>query len=289
MSSTSTAPSAEVSAIDPIACLGPVGSFCHLVASKRFPDRELKLLNSVEEVFDWLQERPEAHGIVPIENSSGGIIIATIDRLMHPSCKLKALQELTLDVKLALLGRKGETVETIYSHPMPFFHCDDWLHEHFPHAKRVPLPSTSHAATQAANTPGGASLGFRGNAERNGLDVLFFPINGDIPNITQFFLLGTKPSTEAIEAANRSALVVDLPDKPGILCSFLTPLSQSEVSLKRIESRPVRGHPNTYRFYIEIEGSRATPRVAKALDEAAQFASSIRLVGEYHTGIRYES
>src|SRR6476620_11641460 len=122
---------------DRIACLGPEGSFSHLVATQYAPGAELHTLAGVEEVFDWLAENADARGIVPIENSSGGIILATVDRLMHPRCALKIQEELTLDVKLALVGRQDQPVKVIYSHFMPFYHCDDWLKAHHPDAKRV--------------------------------------------------------------------------------------------------------------------------------------------------------
>ena len=271
-----------------VACLGPEGSFSHLVATQRFPEGRIELLGGVEQVFDWLADKPDALGIVPIENSSGGLILATIDRLMDPRCTLKIQEELTLDVKLALLGRRGQSIDVIYSHYMPFFHCDDWLKAHHPHAKRVPVASTAIAAERAVAEPNAASIGSRGNAQRHGLELLQFPIEENIINITQFFLIGHAANQPSV-ANNRSALIVELPDKPGILCAFLTPFSEAGVSLKRIESRPVRGQPNTYRFYIEIEGSEALPAVKAALDKARGIASHITLAGTYPTGQRFES
>lgn len=266
----------------PIACLGPEGSFSHLIATKRFPDHQLEMLPSVEEVFSWLSAHPEAEGIVPIENSSGGIILATIDRLMDPRCPFHVREELTLDVKLALLGHPDQPIETIYSHHMPFFHCDEWLKQHHPNARRVPVASTSHAAARAAQEPNAAAIGSRENAARLPLSILQYPIEENIINITQFFLISQTPNQPSSDH-NRTALVVELPDKPGILCHFLTPFSQASVSLKRIESRPVRGRPNTYRFYIEIEGSPAMPSVAAALHQANTIASNIRQIGTYPT------
>jgi len=271
-----------------VACLGPEGSFSHLVATERFPHGDIVTLGGVEEVFFWLGDKPEALGVVPIENSSGGIIIATVDRLMDPSCTLHIQEELTLDVKLALLGRIGQPVEVIYSHYMPFYHCDEWLKANHPNAKRVPLPSTSQSAARAAAEPNAAAIGSRSNAERHGLELLQFPIEENIINLTQFFLIGHRENA-ASTANNRTALVVELPDKPGILCEFLTPFAEAAVSLKRIESRPIRGRPNTYRFYIEIEGSDATPVVAAALAKANNIAASTRTVGVYPTGLRFES
>lgn len=271
-----------------IACLGPEGSFSHLVATRRFPGLTPITLGSVEEVFDWLALHPETRGIVPVENSSGGLILTTIDRLMDPRCPLHVQEEVTLDVKLALLGRRGRSIEVIYSHYMPFFHCDEWLKKHHPSARRIPVASTSHAAARAAAEPNAAAIGSRENAFRHELDLLQYPIEEGTMNITQFFLVGHQPNPPST-ANNRTALVVELPDKPGILCTFLTPFSEAVVSLKRIESRPVRGQPNTYRFYIEIEGSPALPAVATALDKAHAIAARIRNLGSYPTAHRYES
>jgi prephenate dehydratase len=271
-----------------IACLGPEGSFSHLLTGMRFPGAAAQLLGSVGEVFDFLASRPEALGIVPIENSSGGFIIDTVDRLVDERCPLHILEELTLDVKLALLGRKGEPVQTIHSHAMPFFHSDEWLKATYPQARRIVEPSTAKAAERAAELAGAAAIGPRQNAERHRLDILHFPIAGEVPNITQFFLLGSSGNAESREN-NRTALVVELPDRPGSLCRFLTPLSEAEVNMKRLESRPIRGQPNKYRFYIEIEGSPADAPVAAALEQARRDGAVIRSVGSYPAGRRFES
>ncbi len=247
-----------------------------------------KLLPSVGEIFDFLHSHPDALGIVPIENSSGGFIIDTVDRLVDERCGLHIVEELTLDVKLALLGRSGQKIEVIYSHPMPFFHSDEWLRKNHPDARRESEPSTAAAAARAAANPHAAAIGPRQNASRHALEILHFPIAGEVPNVTQFFLLGHAPNAPAA-SNNRTALVVELPDRPGSLCRFLTPLSDAGVNMKRLESRPIRGQPNKYRFYIEIEGSTAEPRVAGALERANAEAASIRSIGSYPSGARFES
>lgn len=271
-----------------IACLGPEGSFSHLLTEMRFPGVPVKLLGNVGEVFDFLATQPDAAGIVPIENSSGGFIIDTVDRLVDERCKLHILEELTLDVKLALLGHPGGHIDVIHSHPMPFFHSDEWLRANHPDAKRLSESSTAAAAAKAAANPRAAAIGPRQNAARHALSILHFPIAGEVPNVTQFFLLDHAPNA-ASTANNRTALVVELPDRPGSLCRFLTPLSDAGVNMKRLESRPIRGQPNKYKFYIEIEGSTAEPRVADALAKASAEAAGIRSVGSYPSGARFES
>jgi len=278
----------SIPATSPIACLGPEGSFSHLVTAKRFPDHELRMISSVSEVFDFLATNPMAHGVVPIENSSGGFIIDTVDRLVDDRCHLHILEELTLDVKLVLLGHAGHAVEVIYSHPMPFFHCDEWLQQHHPKVKRVPLASTAASAKRAVEEINAATIGPRQNAAKHGLDVLQFPIAGEVPNITQFFLVGPQANTPSSEH-NRTAMVLVLPDKPGSLCRFLQPFSDAGVSLKRIESRPLRGQPNKYRFYIELEGSTAQPSTAEPLAQVQADGAQVRIVGSYLSGRRFES
>lgn len=271
-----------------IACLGPEGSFSHLLAQKRFPGAEVRLMTGIGEVFDHLASHKEALGIVPIENSSGGFIIDTVDRLVDERCGLHIVEELTLDVKLALLGKSGVPILTIHSHAMPFFHCDEWLQANYPEAKRVVEASTAKAAEKAATQSGAAAIGPRQNAERHGLDLLHFPIAGDVPNITQFYVLSHAENAVSTQN-NRTALVVELPDRPGSLCRFLTPLGEAEMNLKRLESRPLRGQPNKYRFYIEIEGSPAQSAVQAALDQTRADGAIIRSVGSYPSGRRFES
>ncbi|GEP45253.1 prephenate dehydratase [Brevifollis gellanilyticus] len=271
-----------------LACLGPDGSFSHLLTQMRFPDASFQLLANIGEVFDYLASHPEALGLVPIENSSGGFIIDTVDRLVDERCPLKIVEELTLDVKLALLGRPGVEIQTIHSHAMPFFHSDEWLKANYPHAKRIIEASTAKAAEKAATQPGAAAIGPRQNAERHSLSLLHFPIAGEVPNITQFYVLSTRENAPST-ANNRTALVVELPDRPGSLCRFLTPLSDASVNLKRLESRPIRGQPNKYRFYIEIEGSPAEPRFQSALDQTRADGATLRSIGSYPAGRRFES
>lgn len=269
-----------------VACLGPEGSFSHLLAGMRFPGASRVCLASIGEVFDYLCSHEAALGIVPIENSSGGFIIDTVDRLLDPRCELRIQEELTLDVKLALLGRAGAAVTEIHSHPMPFFHCDSWLREHYPEAARVEQPSTAIAAAEAAKGASVAAIGSRQNAERHGLEVLHYPIAGEVPNVTQFFLIGHE-ERGPVAADERTGLVVELPDNPGSLCRFLTPLSEAGVNMKRLESRPIRGQPNKYRFYIEIEGSPALETVKKALALATADGAGIRSLGSYPASARF--
>jgi chorismate mutase/prephenate dehydratase len=271
-----------------LACLGPEGSFSYLLTQMRFPNVPVRAMATVGEVFDLMAVDAGAMGIVPIENSSGGFIVDTVDRLVDEGTTVRIVEELTLNVKLALLGKSGAPIEVVYSHAMPFFHSDAWLRANLPNARRVAKPSTAISAALAASETGAAAIGPRQNAERHALEILHYPIAGEVQNITQFFLLGHEENRPTQEH-NRTALVVDLPDRPGSLCRFLTPLSDAGVNMKRLESRPLRGQPNKYRFYIEIEGSLASPIVAEALARTRDDGAQVRSLGSYSSGLVFES
>lgn len=271
-----------------VAYLGPEGSFAHLVARKRFGEEDLVPKRSVDEVFDYLENEPDCLAVVPIENSSGGVITATVDRIMAENAPYHIREEITLAVKLALLGREGETVRKIYSHFAPFHHCSRWLKANYPDAEQIVTPSTPNAAIAASQEPGSASIGARDSAERYGLDVLHYPIEAEVPNITEFFVVSRDANEDSPENS-RTSLAVELPDSAGSLFRFLGPLAAHGVNMKRIESRPILGSPHQYRFFVEIDGNRTDPTLRKALDEAREFCSRLRDFGSYPSDTRYES
>ena len=166
-------------------------------------------------------------------------------------------------------------------------------------ARQVAMSGTALVAVMVlAASPAWAQAPAQQTDETTTLDELVVTgtsIRG-VPPTGSNLIAVTREDIQAIGAANtpdlthnRTALVVELPDKPGSLCRFLTPLSESSVNLKRLESRPIRGQPNQYRFYIEIEGSVADPRVQKALSQTEADGATLRRVGSYASGTRFES
>ncbi len=271
-----------------VAYLGPEGSFAHLVARKRFQDNELIPRGSVDEVFDYLENSPDSFAVVPIENSSGGVITATVDRIMEADAPYHIREEIALNVKLALLGREGDVIEKIYSHFAPLNHCSKWIRTNYPGAEQVVTPSTPHAAICASREKGSAAIGARESAERYGLDVLHYPIEAEVTNVTEFFVVAHHANAESPKNL-RTSLAVELPDASGSLFRFLGPLANNGINLKRIESRPIMGQPNKYRFFVEVEGNTADAAVRHALEEAKEFCLRMKDFGSYPSDIRFES
>lgn len=271
-----------------IAYLGPEGTFSDILARQRFGKTPEYLgCATIEGVFERVLGGEAALGLVPVENSSGGTVYDTVDLLIRNAGKVWIREELALDIRIALLGRPGKPVRTIFSHFIQIKHHNDWLKEHHPKARLVPVASTALAARRAAGTRNAAALASPGTAALYGLDVLEFPAGGEPVNVTNFFIIARRPARPC--QRDRTALVAALRNECGSLHKFLGPFSRERVSLTRIISRPVPGQPQTYVFYIEIEGGPDLPEVGRALERAGKIARSLVSLGTFPIGRRFSS
>lgn len=263
-----------------IAYLGPAGTFAELVAKKRFGNAVKRVpIPGIYEVFEYVRAHRDAAGIVPIENSSGGTIYETIDCLVEPRRPLVILEELSLQVQLALLGHEGEKIHTLYSHFAPMQHCDAWIREHLPRVERKEIASTALAAATAAGNRHAAALGMREAAKRYGLDILEFPVQPEVPNLTQFVCIGR--AANATLKAGKTSLIITLHNRPGSLCELLEVFRDHNINMTRLLSRPIIGQPKSYIFFIDLEGSPSASPVREALVRARRTAESLRIAGAY--------
>lgn len=268
--------------------LGPEGTFSHILARKRFGKRAaLASSATIEGVYDGVLAGGE--GLVPVENSSGGAVYDSVDLLIRHTGKIFVREELALDVRIALLGRGTGPVTTVFSHFVQLKHHADWLKAKYPKAKLKAVTSTALAAQQAAAEKGGAALASPGAADVYGLKVLERPKSSQAVNVTHFFVLGSTPLEKAPEGAVKTSFVAALPNVCGSLHSFLGPFARQKVSLSRIVSRPVPGQPQTYVFFVEIEGGPADPPVARALARAGKLAERLIPLGTYPVGRSFKS
>ena len=265
---------------------GKPGSFSHIVAEQIAGDSKLVSRDTVREVFDYVKKNKARRGIVPIENSSGGMIEQTVDNLVNDS-GLVIEEEYAINVKLALLGKEGRPIKKIYSHFAPFHHCQKWLKNHYPEAVQSIVDSTSAAAQNAAREDFAAAIGPISAAAKYQLDALHYPIGDSEENLTQFFLLGhgrTKPKNP-----QQTSLSVVLKNKVGSLCSFLTPFAAEKINLKRIMSQPIMGQPNNYIFFVGVEAPIDDEAMQKAMEAVRPFCKEIRVLGSYPVHPPFES
>jgi prephenate dehydratase len=271
-----------------VAYLGPEGTYSGILARQQFGKKaDLIASPAIEGVFERVLSGATPLGLVPVENSSGGTVYDTIDLLIRHAGSIFILEELARDIRIALLGRKGTPVKTVYSHFTQIKHHAEWLKIHHPEATLVPVASTATASERAAADPKAAALASPGAADIYKLDILATPSDGQEVNVTNFFTIARKPAAGVL--ADRTALVATLLNQCGSLHKFLGPFARQNVSLTRIVSRPVPGQPQTYIFYIEVEGDESDPGVARALELAKRQARSISILGSFPLGKRFRS
>ncbi|MBT3296880.1 MAG: prephenate dehydratase [Verrucomicrobia bacterium] len=271
-----------------VAFLGPPGTYSELVARKQFGVRNNFVpLPSIHDVCSFVARDAARVGIVPIENSSGGAIYEMVDILLANRPRVFIQEEISLNVRLALLGRKDERIKTLYSHFVPLDHCDAWLKKHLPRVDKESVPSTAMAAQRAWQQPHAAALGNRDLAKVWNLDVLQYPIATDEPNITVFLALGGRQRSRP--HATKLTLAVQLLNEPGSLCTFLECFRDQDVNLSRLLSRPMRGCPQQYIFLVDIQGNPTDIRVKRAMTAARKASAKLRIVGAYPSGKLYNS
>ena len=282
------------SAAATVAYLGPEGTFSHLVALRRYPKNPGLPCATITEVVHAVRSGAATYGIVPIENSSGGTITETVDLLIEEVGHIFIREELALDVRLALLGKAGANfrkLKALYSHVMPLRHHRAWIGENLPAARMIESSSTAEAAKKAALSATSAALAAPGAAALYGLSILKFPVRPEAVNVTHFFVLEARAliAESSSEKRTKTAIVAALPQTSGSLHRFLGPFARAGVNLCRIVSRPVPGQPETYVFYLEVEGAARDPKVKQALAGARKLSVRLEIPGSYATRPRYRS
>lgn len=271
-----------------VAYLGPVGTYAHLVAQKRFGRRALLVpLPTIRDVCAFASRTSGSLGVVPIENSSGGAIYETVDILLENRPPVHILEELSLEVRLALLGHRGQRIRAVYSHFAPLDHCARWLGKHLRGVQRRAVDSTAVAAQRAAEDPSVAALGSRHLARLYNLEILHYPMQADVPNLTVFVVVGRR--RRPLSSAIKTTLAVRLPNVPGSLCTFLEAFRDAGVNLSRIVSRPIRGSPRQYAFLVDVDAAPTDPRARYAFRRAARFSDRFRIIGAYPCRPPYRS
>jgi len=267
--------------------LGPQGTYSHLVAEKRF-GKSAKYIprSTIFDVCSMVSGNRDMYGVVPIENSSGGAIYETVDILLAGKPKIVILEEMWLDVRLALIGHKGVRPRVLYSHFAPMEHCMGWIRKNLSGVEKRVMSSTAAAAGRALAEMDAVVLGSRRLAKLYNLDVLCYPVKTDLPNQTSFLLISGRG--RAVNAT-KTTLAVKLLNEPGSLCSFLDVFRSRDLNLTRLVSRPIRGCPGQYTFLIDIDGGVKKKGLKPSINEVRSKCPSVRLVGSYPVRKPYKS
>jgi chorismate mutase/prephenate dehydratase len=269
-----------------VAFLGPEGTFSHQAAVRQFGALvELAPAHTIRDVFE-LVERGDAHyGVVPVENTTEGAVTETYDALVESNLTLCG--ELLLEVSLDLMSQSASLsgVRRLASHPQPLAQCRDWIHRHLPGIDVIETASTATAAALAAGDPEVAAIGSEVAAQTHGLTILERGIEDRRGNATRFLVIGREPTLPSHDDLT-SAVFTVRKDQSGTLYHLLEPFARYGVNLTAIQSRPMKGKPWEYLFFVDMEGHASEDAVGKALDEAAANAHSHKVLGSYPRAAR---
>jgi prephenate dehydratase len=233
---------------------------------------------SFDEVFDAVVKKRATHGVVPLENSIGGTIHRNYDLLLDH--ELPITGEVELDVVHCLLALPGASltdIKTVYSHPQALAQCERYLKDLGVTVEAVYDTAGGAKLVAEQKLTTAAALASRRAAEVFGLDVLQEAVQDYEFNITRFAIIGGALP----ENANKTTIVFALPSTPGALFKALSVFALRDINLTKLESRPMRGSPWEYLFYVEVEARRDDLACARALMHLAEFARWSRVLGSY--------
>ena len=264
-----------------VAFLGPEGTYSHLAARRHFGDAAtLTPTATIGDVFHAVELGQVELGVVPVENTTEGVVTRTLDALAD--AEVTICGEVLLRISHHLLSRSGklEDVRRVASIGQALAQCRVWLERHLAHAERVETASTAAAAQLAAENPGVAAIGSALAGEAYGLAVIEAGIEDRRDNTTRFLLLGRSAPPRSGNDLTCAVFTVRKAQS-GALHRLLEPFARLGVNLTSIQSRPMPGKPFEYLFYLDVEGHREDERVARALADAAAQAHSHRVLGSF--------
>ena len=269
-----------------IAYLGPEGTFTQQAALKHFGHAvECQGQGSIEDVFREVEAGGANFGVVPVENSTEGVITHTLDSFVGSNLNICGEVALRIHhhflLKEALL-KKGAVAKTtkVYSHAQSLAQCRQWLDANWPGIERIAVSSNAEAARRAQEEEeGAAAIASEAAAELYNLNIATANIEDMPDNTTRFLIIG-KQTTE-ISGDDKTSLLVASKNKPGALYHLLAPFHEEGVSLTRIETRPSKSGTWNYIFFIDLEGHQNEEKVAKAMALVQQQCTDFKCLGSY--------
>ncbi len=269
-----------------VAFLGPAGTYSHAAAMQLFAAGGVWLpAADIQDVFSLVEQGTAQWGVVPVENSSEGSVLPTIDSFVQSPVRISA--ETLLRISHCLIAAPGTdalAIERIASHQQSLGQCRQWLKSHYPKAELLPVSSNAEAARYAAANSGVGAVAGRTAAELYGLQILYESIEDAPDNTTRFLKIGLDVTTHP-SGRDKTTLIIKAHDEPGTLFRALEPFHRYGVSLTKLESRPSRKTAWSYFFYVDLEGHVEDAAVSCALRELAHLSIEVKVLGSYPAAV----
>lgn len=264
-----------------IAYLGPEGTFTQAAAIKHFGHAVQSVSQTtIDEVFREVHAGAANYGVVPVENTTEGMVNTTLDSFINAPLKICGEVELRIHHHF-LVGpaTKEESVTRIYSHQQSLAQCRKWLDAHYPNAERIAVNSNAEAARRLKDEWHAAAIAGEMAAEIYGLKKLVSNIEDNPNNTTRFLIVGNESVPPSGD--DKTSILVSMKNKPGALLELLRPFESANISLTRLETRPAPNDKWAYVFFIDFEGHEQDEKVAGVLAELESKAVNVKRLGSY--------
>ena len=262
-----------------IAYFGPEATFTHQAAIRRFGSSlRYSPQKTIADVFTEVSKRGADYGVVPVENSTEGVVTHTLDMFMDSD--LKVVSQIVLPVQQCLMSNSPrKQIKKLYVHPQSLAQCRGWIQTHLPGVEIIETSSNARSAELAAKEKSAAAIAGILAAEKYGLRVLEEDIQDNADNATRFLVLGRQCSPPTGD--DRTSLMLSVADKAGALHEAIAAFRRYRINMTKIESRPSKRKAWEYFFFIDCEGHAQDGKVARAIQLLGRHCNFVKVLGSY--------
>jgi chorismate mutase/prephenate dehydratase len=262
-----------------IAYLGPEATFTHQAALQRFGTSLHYLpLKTIADVFSEVAKRHADFGVVPVENSTEGVVTHTLDMFMDS--ELKIVAQIVMPISQCLMSKcRRNQIKRLYVHQQSLAQSRQWLQRHLPDVEILETSSNARSAEQAAREKGAGAIAGLLAAEKYGLPVLEHNVQDNAENATRFLVLGRQSPPPT--GRDRTSLMFCIADRPGALHGAIAPFRKFRINMTKIESRPSKRKAWQYYFFVDCDGHAQDPKVASVLDALGKHCVFVKVLGSY--------
>jgi len=267
-----------------VAYLGPAGTFTEEAALKHFGHAvATRPLGAIDEVFREVESGNAVYGVVPVENSTEGVINHTLDMFLVSSLKICGEIELPIHHHLLSRSARPRRVKRVVSHQQSLAQCREWLDANLAGVERQAVSSNAEAARLAARDSRLLAIAGESAARRYRLTSLADNIEDRPDNTTRFLVIGRHPAQAS--GRDKTSLLLSGRNRPGALARLLAPLARRKINMTRIESRPSRGSRWEYVFFIDLDGHARDRKLKLAMADLEKEAAFLKWLGSYPRAI----
>ena len=262
-----------------IAYFGPEATFTHQAAIQKFgASLHYSAQKTIGDVFTEVAKKSADYGVVPVENSTEGVVTHTLD--MFVDSELKIVSQVLLEIQQCLMSNSPRAkIKKLYVHPQSLAQCRGWLAKNLPRAEIIETSSNARSAELAAQEKFSAALGGILAAEKYDLKILAQDIQDNSVNVTRFIVLGRQCSPPTGD--DRTSLMISVADRAGTLHDAIAVFRKFKINMTKIESRPSKRKAWEYFFFIDCAGHYQDAKVARAIQHLGKHCNFVKILGSY--------